>query len=308
MNKKKNELTPASFAKIFNDKESNFSLLLQKTIKKFNFEYKIVEGKEYEEAISKIVKTLDSNLKVSGPHTINVWEKGWGEHLSEFNQGGFNNLVAKFSMQGEYIRLQGNLIKPESNSFEEDFVAVIRAYLFNKYFKKIKTLYEFGAGTGVILVAASEILPKVKLMGLDWTDSSAAIMNLLREKLKINLFGKKFDLFNPDKKYRLEKNCGVLTVGTLEQLGSNFKPFINYLLENKPNICIHLETLYELYDENNLLDYLARKYLEKRNYLTGFLPYLQQLQAKRKIEILEIRRTFGSFYHEGYTYTVWKPI
>lgn len=308
MNKKKNELTPASFAKIFNDEESNFPLLLQQTIKEFNFEYRIVEGKEYEEAISKIEKTLESNLKVSGPHRINDWEKGWGEHLSEFNRDGFNNLVAKFSMQGEYIRLQGDLIKPESNSFEEDFVAVIRAYLFNKYFKRIKTFYEFGAGTGVNLVAASEILPKVKLVGLDWTDSSTAIMNLLREKLKINLFGKKFDLFNPDKKYRLEKNCGVLTIGTLEQLGNNFKPFINYLLENKPNICIHLETLYELYDENNLLDYLARKYLEKRNYLTGFLPYLQQLQAKRKIEILEIRRTFGSFYHEGYTYIVWKPL
>lgn len=308
MNKKKNELTPASFAKIFNDKESNFPLLLQQTIKKFNFEYRIVEGKEYEETISKIEKTLESNLKVSGPHRINDWEKGWGEHLSEFNQGGFNNLVAKFSMQGEYIRLQGNLIKPESNSFEEDFVAVIRAYLFNKYFKRIKTLYEFGAGTGVNLVAASEIFSKMKLVGLDWAKSSIDIINALKQKIDINISGERFDLFKPDKKYHLDKNSAILTIGTLEQLGKNFKPFINYLLKNKPEICIHLETLYELYDHDNLLDYLARKYLEKRNYLIGFLPYLKTLEAKKKIKILEVRRTFGSSYHEGYTYTVWRPI
>ena len=30
-------------------------------------------------------------------------------------------------------------------------------------------------------------------------------------------------------------------------------------------------------------------------------------EANKKIEILEQCRTFGSFYHEAYTLTVWRP-
>lgn len=304
-------LTFKSFANIFDDKEDNLPFLAKQFIRKTNFKYKIVADEEYNQAILKIIKTLDSqSLKISGPHRLNDWEKGWEEHLFELKKSNYdlNLLVARFMMQGAYNRLQGNLIKAENDSFEGDFVAVIRYYLFNKYYKKIKTLYEFGAGTGVNLVAASEIFPKMKLIGLDWAKSSIDIINALKQKIDINISGERFDLFKPDKKYHLDKNSAILTIGTLEQLGKNFKPFINYLLKNKPEICIHLETLYELYDHDNLLDYLARKYLEKRNYLIGFLPYLKTLEAKKKIKILEVRRTFGSSYHEGYTYTVWKPI
>lgn len=304
-------LTTKSFADIFNEKEDNLPFPVKQAIKETNFRYRVVKGQEYNQAILKILKTLDGQtLKVSGPHRLNDWEKGWDSHLEELKESKYNLdiLVAKFAMKGDYNRLQGNLIKAENDSFEGDFVAVIRYYLFNKYYKKINTLYEFGAGTGVNLVAASEIFPKMKLVGLDWAKSSIDIINALKQKIDINISGERFDLFKPDKKYHLDKNSAILTIGTLEQLGKNFKPFINYLLKNKPEICIHLETLYELYDHDNLLDYLARKYLEKRNYLIGFLPYLKTLEAKKKIKILEVRRTFGSSYHEGYTYTVWKPI
>lgn len=304
-------LTIKSFASIFNDKEENIPLLAKQAIQKANFKYKILDGKEYEQVILNIIKTLDSEtLKASGPHRLNDWEAGWGEHLQEFNQKNFNlnQLIAKWGTRGTYIRLQGQLIKPESDSFENDFVTVLRCYLFNKYYKDINTFYEFGAGTGLNLVAASEIFPKMKLVGLDWANSSIEIINSLKRRLKINISGKRMDLFHPDGKYILDEKSAVFTVGTLEQLGENFKPFIDYLLKNKPKVCIHLETLYEIYDQNNLLDYLAVKYLEQRNYLKGFLPFLEKLEEEKKIEILEIRRTFGSLYHEGYTYTVWQPI
>lgn len=305
------KLTPKSFAEIFNEKENNLPLLVKQAIKKTNFKYKLVEGEEYNQAILKILKTLNGQtLKVSGPHRLNDWEKGWEKHLEEFKQANYNLdlLVAKFAMKGEYNRLQGNLIKVENNSFEGDFVNIIRLYLFNKYYKNIDTLYEFGAGTGVNLVAASEVFPKMKLVGLDWASSSIEIINFLKEKLKTNIFGKRMDLFKPDEKYQLDKNSAILTIGTLEQLGENFKPFINYILKNKPKVCIHLETLYEIYNQDNLLDFLAARYLEQRKYLIGFLPFLKDLERKKRIKIIEIRRTFGSLYHEGYTYIVWKPI
>lgn len=311
-NKKKTyNLTSKSFAKIFNAKEKNLPLPVQQAIKKANFSYQIVKDKKYDEAILRIIKTLDSQtLKISGPHRLNDWEKGWEENLQEFNRGkrDLNRLIPIFVKKDEYIRFQGNFINPESDSFETDFVTVMRYYLFNKYYKETNVLYEFGAGTGLNLVAASEIFPKMKLVGLDWTESSMDIISALREKLNINISGKRFDLFNPDEKYHLDNDSAILTIGALEQLGENFKPFINYLLQNKPKVCVHMETLYELYNQDNLLDYLAAKYLKQRNYLRGFLPYLKNLEAKKKIKILEVRRTFGSFYHEGYTYIVWKPI
>lgn len=307
---KTDNLTSESFAELFGIEENSLPLLAKETIKKANFNYKKVEDKEYDEAILKIIKTLDSQtLKVSGPHRIDDWEKGWKENLQEFKQGkhDLHVLVPKF-VKDLPIRFQGSFINPESNSFETDFVTVLRYYLFTKYFNKINTLYEFGAGTGLNLVAASEVFPKMKLVGLDWANSSVEIINSLKEELNINVIGKRFDLFNPDEDYQLNKDSAVLTIGTLEQLGENFKPFINYLLKNKPKVIINVETLYESYDQENLLDYLAMKYLEQRNYLKGFLPYLKNLEKEKKIQILESRRTFGSFYHEGYTYTVWKPL
>ncbi|MBI2028450.1 MAG: hypothetical protein HYT07_02460 [Candidatus Levybacteria bacterium] len=304
-------LSSKLFAKIFNAKEDNLPLLAKQAIKKANFKYQIVEGKEYNEAILKIIKTLDSkNLKIAGPHRLADWENGWKENLAEFRRSRYNlsQLIPKFVKKGEYIRFQSDFIKPENDSFENDFVTVMRYYLFTKYYKKANTLYEFGAGTGLNLVAASEIFPKMKLIGLDWAESTADIINVLREKLNINISAKRFNLFKPDEEYHLDKDSGVLTIGTLEQLGKNFEPFINYLLKNKPMICINVETLYEIYDQENLLDYLAMKYSEQRNYLRGFLSYLKKLEAKKKIKIIDIRRTFGSFYHDGYTYLVWKPL
>lgn len=304
-------LTTKSFAKIFNTQDYNLPLLAQQAIKKANFKFKKVEGKQYDQAILRIIKTLDSKtLKIAGPKRQADWEKGWEENLALFKQGkhDLNQLIPKFVKKGEYIRFQGSLIDPESESFETDFVSVMRYYLFDKYYKKINTLYEFGAGTGLNLVAASEIFPKMKLVGLDWANSSVDIISALKKKLNINIDGVRFDLFNPDKKYQLDRSYAILTIGTLEQLGKNFKPFINYLLINKPKICIHMETIYELYNQDNLLDFLAIKYLEKRNYLRGFYPLLKNLQRSGKIKILEVRKTFGSFYHDGYTYIVWKPV
>lgn len=309
--KKVYNLTSESFAKIFGLEENNFPQLVREAIKKTNFKYQIVEGQAYDEAILRIIKTLDSKtLKTSGPHRLNDWKKGWEENLQEFKRSSYNldHLIPKFVKEGAYIRFQGNFIKPESDSFETDLVTVMRYYLFNTYYKKTCTLYEFGAGTGLNLVAASEIFPKMKLIGLDWAKSSLDIINALKKNLNINISGKRFDLFTPDKNYQLDKKSAVLTIGTLEQLGKKFKPFINYLLRNKPKICINVETLYEMYDQENLLDYLAKKYLEQRNYLRGFLPYLRHLETKKRIKILEVKRAFGSFYHDGYTYIVWKPI
>lgn len=302
-------LTSKDFSNIFKIKTANLPLRCQKIINESNFKYKILTGKEREAAILSVIKTLDSSLlKPSGPQRKVDWEKGWTENLQSFKKKKFelNELIPKFVRTKWLIRLQGNYLLPKSNSFETDSVRVLRNYLFLKYLNNIDTLYEFGAGTGLNLVEASHIFPNLKLVGLDWAKSSCEIINHLKIKLNINIVANIFDLFVPDNKFKLDKNSAVLTIGTLEQLGHDFKPFINYLFKNKPLVIINIETIYELYDQDKLFDYIAAKYLEKRNYLRGYLPYLKDLEKKGKIKILEIKKTFGSFYHDGYTFIVWK--
>jgi hypothetical protein len=106
----------------------------------------------------------------------------------------------------------------------------------------------------------------------------------------------------------LENGAGVFTIGTLEQAGRDFTSFIDWLLEQPFSICLHVETLYELYDRSQLIDYLAADYLEKRNYLRGFLEKLKILEKEKRIKILQVQRTFGSFYHDGYSFVLWKKV
>ena len=97
-------------------------------------------------------------------------------------------------------------------------------------------------------------------------------------------------------------------MASLEQTGEEFEKFLDFLVQAKPNLVIHIEPIEELLDENNLLDLLSIKYFRKRHYLKGLLSYLRMLESRKSISILESRRTFvGSFFIDGYSLIVWKP-
>ena len=75
------------------------------------------------------------------------------------------------------------------------------------------------------------------------------IIDLLRNKKKLNIFGNRFDFFNINKKLKIPFNTGVLTYGALEQVGDRHKKFIDYLIKNKPQICVHVECMENMYDK-----------------------------------------------------------
>lgn len=97
-------------------------------------------------------------------------------------------------------------------------------------------------------------------------------------------------------------------MGTVEQLGANFQSCLNPILENRFTHVIHMETAYGLYDPKVLVDYLSLKYLEKRAWSQGYLSELRRLEAEGMVEIIEQERTFDSFFHEGYTVTIWRSV
>jgi cyclopropane fatty-acyl-phospholipid synthase-like methyltransferase len=180
--------------------------------------------------------------------------------------------------------------------------------LFKKFFEKSRSIYEFGCGTGLNLVAAGEMYPDKNLFGLDWSASSCAIIDQLRKIKQLNIQGRLFDMYEPDNSVQIGKEDAVLTVGALEQLGSGFKPFLEFLLSKKPHVCLHMETMNELYTRKTAADFITLQYTRQRRYLTGFLDALRENEKQGKIRILQVQRTFGGQYHEGYSFVVWQPV
>lgn len=282
----------------------------RQAISELNFRYRPLEGPEREAAFLRVLKTVDSDLEVAGRHRKERWEEGWAENLRDFFESGYDlaTLVPKFVKPNEVIRLEGNYILPADPNFETNFVTVLRLWLFKTCFEEVDHVYEFGCGTAHNLVALAKLFPHKVLHGLDWAHSSQQMIALLAQRHGFNITGHSFDLLAPDPNYELAPNSGVFTVGAMEQLGRAFDPFLAFLLLKSPKICVHVETLYEIYDQDSLFDYAAARYLLKRGYLQGYLTRLRELETEGQITILQLQRTFGSLLHDGYSFIVWKPV
>ena len=189
-----------------------------------------------------------------------------------------------------------------------NFYKIFRSWIFSEYLFGFDTIYEFGCGTGFNLVELAKLYPEKKLHGLEWVSPSVEILRLLREKCGYNITGHLFDMFSPDKNLEVTPTSAFLAIGALEQIGKNFEPFLEFVLEKRPAIFVHVDSITELYGENNLSDYLALKHDIKRNYLQGYLTRLRELEKEGRVEIMKVQKvSCGGLYHDGYSYIIWKP-
>lgn len=276
-----------------------------------NLSYQDLTEIEYNNCLRNVESSLKASIEQAGKERISKWEFGWGENASEFSLNKtVDNLIPKYFGKIPIIRWKQKWIKPVSASMEYNFFGLLLDWVFEKYIIELDSVYEFGCGTGHNLLRIRDHFPDVKLYGLDWAAASQNVIDLIvKETRDKNLFSKKFDFFNPDMNYRLNKNSMVLTVASLEQTGSNFKSFIDYLVSEKPNLVVHIEPIHEVLDENNILDELSIKYFNKRNYLDGLVNYVKKLEKKGAVKIHNLQRTYvGSFYIEGYSLLVWSPV
>jgi len=113
-------------------------------------------------------------------------------------------------------------------------------------------------------------------------------------------------MFHPPKNFNVEPGAAVLTIGMMEQAGTNFGAFADYLLKQDANFFLHIEPIVELHDETNLFDYLGAKFMRKRNYLDGYLDHLRQLERDNVIEIENCRTLMGSAYYYGWNLIIWR--
>jgi hypothetical protein len=299
------------FCKIFGAEWLDVPTSAKEIFEKANFSYRIPEIKERDEILIKILKRIDANdFWVSGEDKQEIWESGWKENLQEYEETGLlSKLWPKFLNNKGVLRLNSDYIIPEDPYFEYNIIDVYRRYVFSKFLYNCDNIYEFGCGSCQHIPIFTEMFPKAVIHGLDWAESSFQIINHLKQRMGWQLEGHVFNLYEPDYTIPLKSVGGVVTVGTLEQLGSKFKPFLDYLLKSRPSIVVHLETIDEYYDDSNLPDYIANRYDRKRNYLIGYLNYIRELASAGKVEIIREQRVkFGSMFHDSYSLIAWRPI
>lgn len=240
--------------------------------------YRQLSKKEYDSAIIAMIEELDKPLKVAGENRKQDWIKGWSK------AGKYPQYYGKYPVN----RLNGKLVYALSKNYERDALYALVDTLFKKYLWDCKFVYEFGCGTGHLL---ERLNPRSVIVGLDWANKKYGY----------------FDFFNP--KYPMSKNAGVYTVAALEQVGTDFVKFVDFLVESKPRVVLHIEPIEELLDPTSLLDYLSLRYMKKRNYLSGYLTHLKKLEKEGKVKILSAKRSgIGSLFIDGYSIIAWYPI
>lgn len=308
MNEDQIQITQQDFADVFQESLSEF---VKTKIESLDFLARKISEEEKDEILLKIIKTLfDPEVIKAGKHRQEQWEKGWGENLEAYTKDSNESIIPRYFGKYGIVRWKQQFISPVSPNFEYNMLAAVQYWLFDKYLREADSIYEFGCGTGHNLLRVREVNETANLYGLDWAYSSQEIIKKISlERSDSKLKAHNFDFFNPDKSFKLNEKSVIFTVAALEQIGDNSQPFIDYLLENKPEICIHIEPIAELLDPDNLVDYLSIQYFKKRNYLNEYLSKLQELEKEGRVKIHQAQRSFiGSLYIEGYSVIVWSPL
>ena len=284
----------------------------KKLVNDFNLEYNELTQEERDEVILNAINILnDDKLEYAGKHRLIKWENGWNENLELLKENKNPNvLIPKYFNKYNIARWRGKYVKALTDFFDYKLQAILVDIYLHKYVNNdYQNLFEFGCGPAYHLLRFGEFNKNINLIGLDWTVAS---QNIIKEinKLNINtkISGYNFNYFEPDYNINIPENSAVFTCCSLEQINDNYKEFVNYLLDKKPNLCIHFENCNELLDDKSLVDKLSILYSQKRKYLSGYLTYLRELEKLNKLDIITAKRTYGGGYFvEAYPVIIWKP-
>ena len=306
---KEKRITDKDFAKAWQEK---LSPLIKSKISQAKLKYRELTLKERDEAIKKTVEFLLADFVVfAGEHRYNQWEKGWGENLKEFQKTKkIASIMPRYFGKYPINRFRQEFVYALNKDFEVGMLSILQYWIFEKYLKNFPAVYEFGCGTGHNLLRLREVNKEAELWGLDWAKSSQKLVQGVAKTLgDKKLKAHHFDYFHPDKSFKLDRNGAIFTFASLEQTGNKYKKFVDYILKNKPTLCVHIEPTGETLNDNNLLDFLSKKYFKKRKYIDGYIDYLRELEKKGKVKIVNVQRSYiGSFYIDGYSIIVWKPL
>jgi hypothetical protein len=272
--------------------------------------YRLARKSDVEHYVLEILGRMEApGIRRERDENFKAWETGWGESLESLNQNfDEEHLKPKYFRNSKFFRFRSGILLPENPYLERDLFALVRNLFFHKYFRGFDTAYELGCGSCQNVYALAQLFPKMTIHAWDWAEPSRHIAEVVNRNVEAQVKAMRFDMFEPQMDVEVRPNSIMFTIHALEQLHTGYSKLISFFMAKKPALVFHYEPILEFYDDSNLYDYLARVYSEKRNYLSGYLSTLRELERAGKIRILEQFRPFiGGVYHEA-SVIVWQPI
>ena len=248
---------------------------------------------------------------ISGKKQINKWDNGWSYNLTNLKNKKkiFPAIIPYYYKKKSKLVICGKIIEPITQLFEFKIFGIYRDFIFRNYLSEFKNIYELGCGPLHNLVILKKKFKKKNIYGFDWSITSVKISKLLKKYFKLILDVKTVNFFEENTFEKIKENSAAISIGGLEQLGKNFRPIVNHLINSDIKLVINIESFIELYNKDNLLEKLFLKYDKKRNYLNGYIDYLKNLEKEKRIKILKINKVkFGTLGHYSYSTIIWKPI
>jgi hypothetical protein len=307
-----NTLTATDFARLFGAPESAWPASCRELIAGTDWGYDWLDGQDLDDLVTALLERIRrKEFSIVVPGDKSRWMRGWGENLADFvaSRGDLNALAPKYVRPDMPVRLFRRFARTVEPNFEQRWRRLYQEWLFRTYLGDAARILEFGCGSGMHVAALAEMFPQTRIVGLDWAEPSRDIVENMRILRGLNTEGRVFDFYKPDYDLDVPRDSVVLTFAALEQISDQHGPFIEFLLEKRPKLCVFVEPIVEWYDRANFVDHLALRAHETRNFLVGLAPALRQLQQQGRIEILKEHRVeFGSLLHEGYSQIIWRPL
>ena len=286
---------------LYDDLPQSIQLQLDKF---FPIQYNELNSKQYKEYYELCLEMLNKKLEVD-------WQDDWFSVLQNLqtNNDNVKSIIRpKWFRESAFVNIQNCLSLTETSYVDWEYQLITRQMLFYTHLRDIENICEFGSGSGTNFYLINEILQNKNFILSDISVTSLKIIEELKRKLnRNNLIYSNIDI-EQDIDLQLPDNTAVITTSVLEQIGDNYKNFINFILKEKPQIVINVEPIVELLDSKNGFDNVMNLYCEKRKYLAGYLTELEKLEKQKKIKIIMKKRTMVSGTFIENSVLIWKVL
>ena len=300
-----NKLTKDEVLNHFNILYDNLPESIQLQLDKFfPIQYDGLSSEQYKEYYELCLEMLNKKLEVD-------WQDDWFSVLQNLrtNDDNVKSIIRpKWFRESAFVNIQNCLSLTETSYVDWEYQLITRQMLFYTHLRDIENICEFGSGSGTNFYLINEILQNKNFILSDISVTSLKIIEELKRKLnRNNLTYSNIDI-EQDIDLQLPDNTAVITTSVLEQIGDNYKNFINFILKEKPQIVINVEPIVELLDSKNGFDNVMNLYCEKRKYLAGYLTELEKLEKQKKIKIIMKKRTMVSGTFIENSVLIWKVL
>lgn len=255
------------------------------------------------------LKYLLADQKKSGQQYKQNWNVGWGENLEAYLESKQEiDLIPKYITKNSTFRIKGEFYSSPNPLFEVDFARLIILDTLSRYMNGSNTVVDIGSGSCHYTLWLAKKFDTKTFFALDWVNPSLQIAGHLARDFSVDIRPEKFDMFEPRFVDFGSKKKIAISIGALEQLGTDFEKILTWFKDLEFETIVNIEPIVEFYDDKILYDFIAKEYVIKRNWLNRYFARIKQLSEAGEVKILEQRRIFGSKFHETYNVLVWKYI